>query len=174
MISSELEYYWISLSFLLLLACNCVITTLFLFLFSFLFLNYYFYLKLLLIMGFQKSLESKIGGICIYSALQRILFNPTLAASTLPWDSTTHASPSPAAPRCVDSSAGGSGGGGTTPSSEPLAKKHRGRPPGSGKKQMDALGAGGIGFTPHVILVESGEGRFEIIFAGFWNQRVCF
>ncbi|KAL4357049.1 hypothetical protein AHAS_Ahas09G0147800 [Arachis hypogaea] len=122
-------------------------------------------------MGFQKSLESKIGGICIYSALQRILFNPTLAASTLPWDSTTHASPSPAAPRCVDSSAGGSGGGGTTPSSEPLAKKHRGRPPGSGKKQMDALGAGGIGFTPHVILVESGEGRFEIIFAGFWNQR---
>ncbi|XLT73025.1 hypothetical protein HN873_029451 [Arachis hypogaea] len=71
MISSELEYYWISLSFLLLLACNCVITTLFLFLFSFLFLNYYFYLKLLLIMGFQKSLESKIGGICIYSALQR-------------------------------------------------------------------------------------------------------
>ncbi|XP_057763441.1 AT-hook motif nuclear-localized protein 8-like [Arachis stenosperma] len=71
--------------------------------------------------------------------------------------STTHASPSPAVPPRADSSAGGSGGGGATPSSEPLAKKHRGRPPGSGKKQMDALGAGGIGFTPHVILVESGE-----------------
>ncbi|RDX69527.1 AT-hook motif nuclear-localized protein 13, partial [Mucuna pruriens] len=41
-------------------------------------------------------------------------------------------------------------------SAEPT-KKHRGRPPGSGKKQMDALGIGGTGFTPHVILAESGE-----------------
>ncbi|KAE9596729.1 hypothetical protein Lal_00007632 [Lupinus albus] len=48
-------------------------------------------------------------------------------------------------------------GGSATPSTEPLAKKHRGRPPGSGKKQLDALGAGGTGFTPHVILVEPGE-----------------
>nr|KYP67062.1 hypothetical protein KK1_013382 [Cajanus cajan] len=42
-------------------------------------------------------------------------------------------------------------------SAEPPAKKHRGRPPGSGKKQMDALGIGGTGFTPHVILAEAGE-----------------
>ncbi|PON45355.1 PPC domain containing protein [Parasponia andersonii] len=44
-----------------------------------------------------------------------------------------------------------------TPSSEPSAKKNRGRPPGSGKKQLDALGAGGVGFTPHVIMVKAGE-----------------
>ncbi|CAL0314352.1 unnamed protein product [Lupinus luteus] len=48
-------------------------------------------------------------------------------------------------------------GASATPSTETLAKKHRGRPPGSGKKQLDALGAGGTGFTPHVILVEPGE-----------------
>ncbi|CAL9052963.1 AT-hook motif nuclear-localized protein 8-like [Musa acuminata AAA Group] len=38
------------------------------------------------------------------------------------------------------------------------AAKRRGRPPGSGKKQqLDALGAPGIGFTPHVITVKVGE-----------------
>ncbi|CAJ1929036.1 unnamed protein product [Sphenostylis stenocarpa] len=42
-------------------------------------------------------------------------------------------------------------------SSEPAPKKHRGRPPGSGKKQMDALGITGTGFTPHVISAEAGE-----------------
>lgn len=59
------------------------------------------------------------------------------------------------------SAAVGSGGhgesGGTTPSSEASGKKHRGRPPGSSKRQMDALGAGGVGFTPHVIMVKAGE-----------------
>ncbi|KAJ0111936.1 hypothetical protein Patl1_03488 [Pistacia atlantica] len=41
---------------------------------------------------------------------------------------------------------------------EPPAKKNRGRPPGSGKRQMDALGGvGGVGFTPHVITVKTGE-----------------
>ncbi|XP_010269996.1 PREDICTED: AT-hook motif nuclear-localized protein 10-like isoform X2 [Nelumbo nucifera] len=47
----------------------------------------------------------------------------------------------------------------TTPSSaEPPYKKNRGRPPGSGKKQqMDALGAPGIAFTPHIITVKAGE-----------------
>lgn len=36
---------------------------------------------------------------------------------------------------------GGSGsGGGGTPNTDSGVKKHRGRPPGSGKKQMDALG----------------------------------
>lgn len=91
------------------------------------------------------------------------------------------------------SAAVGSGGhgesGGTTPSSEASGKKHRGRPPGSSKRQLDALGkfeffwnfrfcivvqfrfglsflvcvfvlfagAGGVGFTPHVIMVKAGE-----------------
>nr|GFC87849.1 AT-hook motif nuclear-localized protein 8-like [Tanacetum cinerariifolium] len=36
-------------------------------------------------------------------------------------------------------------------------RKHRGRPAGSGKKQLDALGAAGVGFTPHVIIVKAGE-----------------
>ncbi|CAK9173389.1 unnamed protein product [Ilex paraguariensis] len=42
-------------------------------------------------------------------------------------------------------------------SSEPPTKRNRGRPAGSGKKQLDALGAPGVGFTPHVILVQAGE-----------------
>ncbi|KAL8552872.1 hypothetical protein ACS0TY_001521 [Phlomoides rotata] len=50
-----------------------------------------------------------------------------------------------------------SSGGGGTPSSETPAKKHRGRPPGSVKRQLDALGAPGVGFTPHVITVNAGE-----------------
>ncbi|KAL9666502.1 hypothetical protein QQ045_000836 [Rhodiola kirilowii] len=37
-------------------------------------------------------------------------------------------------------------------------KRQRGRPPGSGKKQMDALGGTcGVGFTPHVIAISAGE-----------------
>ncbi|KAK6947433.1 PPC domain [Dillenia turbinata] len=45
-----------------------------------------------------------------------------------------------------------------TPSSDTPAKRNRGRPPGSGKKQLDALGGyGGLGFTPHVITVKAGE-----------------
>ncbi|KAI3692052.1 hypothetical protein L6452_31861 [Arctium lappa] len=52
---------------------------------------------------------------------------------------------------------GSAGGGGGTPNTDSSAKKHRGRPPGSGKKQMDALGAPGVGFTPHVITVKAGE-----------------
>ncbi|OAY24389.1 AT-hook motif nuclear-localized protein 13 [Manihot esculenta] len=53
-----------------------------------------------------------------------------------------------------------SGGGTGTPgvASEPSSKRNRGRPPGSGKKQLDALGGvGGVGFTPHVITVKAGE-----------------
>ncbi|KAJ7944604.1 AT-hook motif nuclear-localized protein [Quillaja saponaria] len=60
------------------------------------------------------------------------------------------------APTPISSSAGHNDSSGT-PSTEPQAKKHRGRPPGSGKKQLDALGAGGVGFTPHVIMVKAGE-----------------
>ncbi|KAJ8774447.1 hypothetical protein K2173_016893 [Erythroxylum novogranatense] len=42
--------------------------------------------------------------------------------------------------------------------SEPPIKRNRGRPPGSGKKQLDALGGvRGVGFTPHVITVKTGE-----------------
>ncbi|KAJ0236822.1 AT-hook motif nuclear-localized protein 13 [Hirschfeldia incana] len=54
-----------------------------------------------------------------------------------------------------DSGGGGGGGGNST---DPPAKRNRGRPPGSGKKQLDALGGtGGVGFTPHVIEVKTGE-----------------
>lgn len=52
---------------------------------------------------------------------------------------------------------GGSAGATGTPGTDPSAKKHRGRPPGSGKRQLDALGAPGVGFTPHVITVKAGE-----------------
>ncbi|KAA8514740.1 hypothetical protein F0562_017919 [Nyssa sinensis] len=46
-------------------------------------------------------------------------------------------------------------GGSASPSS---LKKARGRPPGSSKKQqMEALGSAGVGFTPHVITVKTGE-----------------
>nr|GMD74773.1 at-hook motif nuclear-localized protein 8 [Ipomoea batatas] len=45
----------------------------------------------------------------------------------------------------------------THSSSENQPKKARGRPPGSGKRQLDALGSTGIGFTPHVITVQAGE-----------------
>ncbi|XP_022736463.1 AT-hook motif nuclear-localized protein 13-like [Durio zibethinus] len=52
----------------------------------------------------------------------------------------------------------GSSSGGAGAASEPPAKRNRGRPPGSGKRQMDALGGvGGLGFTPHVIMVKAGE-----------------
>ncbi|KAK8639988.1 hypothetical protein V6N13_138354 [Hibiscus sabdariffa] len=40
------------------------------------------------------------------------------------------------------------------PVAEPPPKRNRGRPPGSGKRQIDALG---VGFTPHVITVNAGE-----------------
>ncbi|XP_027183174.1 AT-hook motif nuclear-localized protein 10-like [Coffea eugenioides] len=70
-------------------------------------------------------------------------------------------SPTPVTPISSASIVGladsGGGGGGGTLSSETPAKKHRGRPPGSGKRQLDALGAAGVGFTPHVITVKAGE-----------------
>ncbi|CAI9771610.1 unnamed protein product [Fraxinus pennsylvanica] len=47
--------------------------------------------------------------------------------------------------------------GGGAPLFETAAKRNRGRPPGSGKRQLDALGAQGVGFTPHVITVKVGE-----------------
>ncbi|XP_057478428.1 AT-hook motif nuclear-localized protein 13-like [Actinidia eriantha] len=50
---------------------------------------------------------------------------------------------------------GDSGGGGLA--TDTPAKKSRGRPPGSGKKQLDALGSIGGSFIPHVILVKAGE-----------------
>ncbi|XP_071702747.1 AT-hook motif nuclear-localized protein 10-like [Rutidosis leptorrhynchoides] len=51
----------------------------------------------------------------------------------------------------------GNGNGNGTSNSDSAAKKHRGRPAGSGKKQLDALGVPGVGFTPHVIIVNAGE-----------------
>ncbi|VFQ63768.1 unnamed protein product [Cuscuta campestris] len=56
-----------------------------------------------------------------------------------------------------DSGGPGSSAAAQTLSAENQAKKARGRPLGSVKKQMDALGSAGIGFTPHVITVEPGE-----------------
>ncbi|KAJ6342202.1 AT-HOOK MOTIF NUCLEAR-LOCALIZED PROTEIN 9 [Salix viminalis] len=57
---------------------------------------------------------------------------------------------------------GGGAGSGVDVASEHPSKKHRGRPPGSGKKQLDALGGtGGVGFTPHVITVKEGECFFN-------------
>ncbi|WCJ20634.1 AT-hook motif nuclear-localized protein 8 [Euphorbia peplus] len=50
-----------------------------------------------------------------------------------------------------------SGSGTPGEGSDPPTKRNRGRPPGSGKKQLDALGLGGVGFTPHVITVKAGE-----------------
>lgn len=65
---------------------------------------------------------------------------------------------SPTSVTPISSTAGlaDSAGGGALSSDTP-SKKHRGRPPGSGKRQLDALGAAGIGFTPHVITVKTGE-----------------
>ncbi|XVF51966.1 hypothetical protein PTKIN_Ptkin04bG0226700 [Pterospermum kingtungense] len=58
----------------------------------------------------------------------------------------------------LGSSSGGGGGGGGGGASETPAKRSRGRPPGTGKRQMDALGGvAGVGFTPHVITVKTGE-----------------
>uniref|UniRef100_A0A6M2EF23 AT-hook motif nuclear-localized protein n=1 Tax=Populus davidiana TaxID=266767 RepID=A0A6M2EF23_9ROSI len=68
-------------------------------------------------------------------------------------------SPTPV-PSGISSGHADSGGGGGThdSASEHPSKKNRGRPPGSGKKQLDALGGvGGVGFTPHVITVKAGE-----------------
>ncbi|KAI9081689.1 hypothetical protein K1719_036343 [Acacia pycnantha] len=48
-------------------------------------------------------------------------------------------------------------------SDEPPAKKSRGRQAGSGKKKLDALGVGVTYLTPHVILVNIGEGLYQII-----------
>ncbi|XAR54823.1 hypothetical protein NMG60_11030129 [Bertholletia excelsa] len=69
--------------------------------------------------------------------------------------------PSPTSVTPVSSSVLGQGQGDSaavgSPSSDPPAKRSRGRPAGSGKKQLDALGSFGVGFTPHVILVKAGE-----------------
>ncbi|KAF9689682.1 hypothetical protein SADUNF_Sadunf01G0117700 [Salix dunnii] len=61
----------------------------------------------------------------------------------------------------ADSGGGAGSGVMTDVASQHPSKKHRGRPPGSGKKQLDALGGtGGVGFTPHVITVKEGEVAF--------------
>ncbi|KAL3645589.1 hypothetical protein CASFOL_010769 [Castilleja foliolosa] len=65
-------------------------------------------------------------------------------------------SPAPVSQISPGGGQGDSGGGGTHSAGTP-AKRNRGRPPGSVKKQMDALGVPGVGFTPHVITVDPGE-----------------
>jgi predicted DNA-binding protein with PD1-like motif len=69
-----------------------------------------------------------------------------------------------------------SSGGAVAHSSEPSSsKKGRGRPPSSGKKQLDALGEPGVGFTPHVIICKSGEDIASIIrsFSQQGPRSVC-
>lgn len=95
-------------------------------------------------------------------------------------------SPIPSSANNVDSGGignsgggGGAGGGGGTAnsaSSEPSSKRNRGRPPGSGKKQLDALGGtGGVGFTPHVITVSQGQDIAEKIreFSQQGPRKIC-
>ncbi|XP_019155859.1 PREDICTED: AT-hook motif nuclear-localized protein 8 [Ipomoea nil] len=78
-------------------------------------------------------------------------------------------SPSPVTPvssvAAPDSAVVAATAAGATPSSETQAKKIRGRPPGSIKKQLDALGSAGVGFTPHVITVNPGEDIAQKIMA---------
>ncbi|KAH9537703.1 hypothetical protein CY35_16G066900 [Sphagnum magellanicum] len=72
-------------------------------------------------------------------------------------------------------------GGGGSPSSSPLEKRSRGRPPGSGKKQQLAAlgvvlaGSAGQGFTPHIITVAAGEDVATKImsFAQHGSRAVC-
>ncbi|GAB2273492.1 hypothetical protein Dimus_008284 [Dionaea muscipula] len=79
------------------------------------------------------------------------------------------------APAPVSSSVVAQGDSSGTPSSDAQGKKHRGRPPGSGKRQLDALGNCGVGFTPHVILVNAGEdiGAKILAFSREGPRTVC-
>ncbi|GER35464.1 AT hook motif DNA-binding family protein [Striga asiatica] len=85
-------------------------------------------------------------------------------------------SPAPAAQISPSAAAGGghldSGGGASADTS---GKRNRGRPPGSVKKQLDALGVPGVGFTPHVITVEAGEDISSTVmaFAQQGPRTVC-
>uniref|UniRef100_A0A1J3JQ95 AT-hook motif nuclear-localized protein n=1 Tax=Noccaea caerulescens TaxID=107243 RepID=A0A1J3JQ95_NOCCA len=68
------------------------------------------------------------------------------------------------------------GGGGNANSADPPAKRNRGRPPGSSKKQLDALGGtAGVGFTPHVIEVKIGEDILSkvIAFSDQGPRTIC-
>ncbi|CAN6547004.1 unnamed protein product [Malus baccata var. baccata] len=68
------------------------------------------------------------------------------------------------------------GGSASPPPTSTSTKKSRGRPPGSSKKQqLDALGAPGFGFTPHVITVKAGEDVWSKIMSFSQNgpRAVC-
>lgn len=65
--------------------------------------------------------------------------------------------PSASAPPAAVGGFSLSSSGAATAAAEAM-KKARGRPPGSSKKhQLKALGSAGIGFTPHIITVKTGE-----------------
>eukprot|EP00252_Welwitschia_mirabilis_P007423 TRINITY_DN1876_c0_g1_i1.p1 TRINITY_DN1876_c0_g1~~TRINITY_DN1876_c0_g1_i1.p1 ORF type:complete len:369 (-),score=57.30 TRINITY_DN1876_c0_g1_i1:290-1396(-) len=58
----------------------------------------------------------------------------------------------------------------------PSQKRGRGRPPGSGKKQqLAALGSAGVGFTPHVLTIGTGEDVAALImsFSQQGPRAVC-
>ncbi|CAH9134236.1 unnamed protein product [Cuscuta epithymum] len=90
-------------------------------------------------------------------------------------------SPAPVSPISSMAGHGDSGGGTGTSSAAPnnssenQPKKARGRPPGSGKRQLDAVGSTGIGFTPHVITVQAGEDVAKKIttFSQLGPRTVC-
>ncbi|KAK3427354.1 hypothetical protein EUGRSUZ_F03602 [Eucalyptus grandis] len=86
---------------------------------------------------------------------------PAAPPSTVAPPGGGFSSPHPVSVVAPPASAGGGGSGPASPNSF----KKRGRPPGSSnkKRQLETLGSLGIGFTPHVITVKAGEGRFEIL-----------
>ncbi|KAJ0259835.1 AT-hook motif nuclear-localized protein 10 [Hirschfeldia incana] len=72
-----------------------------------------------------------------------------------------------------DGGGGGSGGGG---GASPSVKRMRGRPSGSRNRQkLEALGSTGVGFTPHVLTVSTGEDVSSKIMAFSQNgpRAVC-
>ncbi|XP_018476658.2 AT-hook motif nuclear-localized protein 10 [Raphanus sativus] len=81
----------------------------------------------------------------------------------------------PRAPFTASQTSGG-GGGGSGEGGSSTQKKMRGRPRGSiNKKKLQALGSTGVGFTPHVLTVMTGEDVASKIMAFSQNgpRTVC-
>ncbi|KAB2626273.1 DNA-binding protein ESCAROLA [Pyrus ussuriensis x Pyrus communis] len=102
-----------------------------------------------------------------------LALSPSAPPVTVTSSSVGAFSPPPAPPAPAPPSGGGSA---SPPPSSTSTKKSRGRPPGSSKKQqLDALGAPGFGFTPHVITVKAGEDVWSKIMSFSQNgpRAVC-
>ncbi|TQD71080.1 hypothetical protein C1H46_043383 [Malus baccata] len=101
-----------------------------------------------------------------------LALSPSAPPVTVSSSSVGAFSPAPA-PAPAPPSGGGSA---SPPPTSTSTKKSRGRPPGSSKKQqLDALGAPGFGFTPHVITVKAGEDVWSKIMSFSQNgpRAVC-